>query len=217
MDYQPLQYHFTAAPDAASAPTLLLLHGTGGHETDLVPLAAQLTRDYNLLGLRGNVLENGSVTRFFRRLSTGVFDEKDLRFRTHELVHFVQELAPKEGFNAKKVVALGYSNGANLAGSILLLYPDWLAGAVLWRPMLPLQDDEPAPGTVAAPEVPVLLLSGMADPYYQPEGLQTYERRLRARGFAVEHPVLRASHPLTGQDLSLTETWFQTHHARFFS
>lgn len=215
MDYQPLTYHFTAAPDAPTAPTLLLLHGTGGHETDLVPLAAQLTSGYNLLGVQGNVLEEGRVTRFFRRLSTGVFDEDDLRFRTHELVHFVRGLAPQEGFDAQKVIALGYSNGANIAGGILTLYPDWLAGAVLWRPMLPLQDEEPVKNSSAG--APVLLLSGHFDPYHQAEGMQTYERRLRAKGFAVEHQVLEASHPLTGQDLSLTENWFKTHQSHFFA
>lgn len=216
MDYQPLTYHFTAASDAATAPTLLLLHGTGGHETDLVPLAAQLTSGYNLLGVRGNVLENGSVTRFFRRLSTGVFDEDDVRFRTHELAAFVRELATREGFNEQKVVALGYSNGANIAGAVLTLFPDWLAGAVLWRPMLPLKEDEPEK-TGTPSEAPILLLSGTADPYFQPEGLEIYEQRLRNRGFQVEHQMLRANHSLTGQDLSLTEAWFKTHHSRFFA
>jgi phospholipase/carboxylesterase len=213
MNYQSLTYHFSPAADPATAPTLLLLPGTGGYETDLLPLAHQLTSGYNVLGLRGNVLENGSVTRFFRRLSTGVFDEEDLRFRTHELVHFVRELAPKERFDADRIVALGYSNGANIAGSTLLLYTGWLIGAVLWRPMLPLQDEEPGPSNGAA----VLCLSGAADPYYQPENMQRYERRLTRSGFAVEHQILRASHPLTSQDLTLTEAWFRAQEARFMA
>lgn len=216
MDYQPLVYHFAAAPEPAQAPTLLLLHGTGGHETDLMPLAAQLSSGFNLLGVRGNVLENGQVTRFFRRTSTGVFDEADVRFRTHELVQFVRGLAEKEGFNPEKIVALGYSNGANIAGAILTLYPDWLAGAVLWRPMLPLRDEE-SEKTGTSGGAPVLLLSGAADPYHQPEALQIYEQRLRNRGFGVDHQVLRANHSLTGQDLSLTEAWFRIHHSRFFA
>src|ERR1700748_1507759 len=121
MDYQYI-YQPVGNP---AAYTLLLLHGTGGDETDLIPLAREFGQGFNVLSLRGNVSEGG-MPRFFRRLGMGVFDEKDLTLRTHELVALVQALALKEHFDPSKVIALGYSNGANIAGSALLMYPGWL-------------------------------------------------------------------------------------------
>ncbi len=120
-----------------SGRTLILLHGTGGTETDLLELGRRLDPEAALLSLRGKVLENG-MPRFFRRLAEGVFDQKDLVFRTHELADFIQVAAERYGFNQSQSVAVGYSNGANIAGSILLLRPQTLQGAALLRPMVPL-------------------------------------------------------------------------------
>src|SRR5680860_678901 len=120
MEFKPLNYIYIPS-DTISDYTFLLLHGTGGNENDLVPLVDDFGGGVNILSLRGNVLENG-MPRFFKRLEMGVFDEADLEFRTRELVHFVREIAVKEGFDIMKLIAIGYSNGANIAGSTLALY-----------------------------------------------------------------------------------------------
>ncbi|MDF2715084.1 MAG: carboxylesterase, partial [Paenibacillus sp.] len=121
-----------------SAPTLLLLHGTGGTESDLLPIAEAISPGSSVLSVRGNVLEN-SMPRFFRRLAEGVFDEEDLVFRTQELFEFIQQAAEQYGFDRDNVVAVGYSNGANIAGSVLFHYKDALKGAILHHPMVPLR------------------------------------------------------------------------------
>ncbi|WP_404453358.1 alpha/beta hydrolase [Virgibacillus necropolis] len=119
-----------------SKPTLLLLHGTGGTEQDLLPLAEKIDSDANILSVRGNVLENG-MPRFFRRLAEGVFDEDDLIFRTKELNEFLDEAAEKYEFNRNNIFAIGYSNGANIAASLLFHFQDALIGAILHHPMVP--------------------------------------------------------------------------------
>lgn len=118
------------------APVLLLLHGTGGTENDLIPLAELISPGSSVLSVRGNVLENG-MPRFFRRLSEGIFDEEDLIFRTKELNDFLDQAAADYGFDRKQVVAVGYSNGANIAASLLFHYSDALRGAILHHPMVP--------------------------------------------------------------------------------
>ncbi len=119
-----------------SKPTLLLLHGTGGNESDLLPLADMVDAEANVLSVRGNVLENG-MPRFFRRLAEGVFDEEDLIFRTRELNDFLDKAAEKYQLDRTRIVAIGYSNGANIAASLLFHYEDALLGAVLHHPMVP--------------------------------------------------------------------------------
>src|SRR5690348_5341093 len=120
-----------------AAPTLLLLHGTGGDENDLLGVGRSIAPAANLLSPRGNVTENG-MPRFFRRFAEGIFDEADIRFRAQELVGFIAFAAVHYGFDAQRVIAFGYSNGANIAGATLLLHPPALAGAILIRPMVPL-------------------------------------------------------------------------------
>src|SRR5437762_12872989 len=125
-----------------SERTLLLLHGTGGNERDLIPLGRELDPSAALLSPRGKVLENG-MPRFFRRLTEGVFDLEDLKNRTNELADFVAAAAQRYRFAANNVVAVGYSNGANIAASILLLRPEILSAAILFRAMVPLIPDTP--------------------------------------------------------------------------
>lgn len=122
-----------------SKPTLLLLHGTGGTEQDLLPLAQKVDPDANVLSVRGNVLENG-MPRFFRRLAEGIFDEEDLIFRTKELNEFLDTAAKENKFDRNNVIAIGYSNGANIAASLLFHYQDTLQGAILHHPMVPRRD-----------------------------------------------------------------------------
>lgn len=209
MNFTPLKYRFIAANEqAAQRYTLVLLHGTGGDENDLISLAEQLTGGQaNVLGVRGNVLENGYTTRFFRRMGTGIFDHADLHFRTEELVATLQDLSAKLGFDPHKLIALGYSNGANIGGAILQKYPTLLSGAVLWRPMLPLPEEKP----LVSNQAPILLTSGSSDPYYQPENMNDYEELLKTAGFQVQHELIPSSHNLTQKDLQITQDWLKTH------
>ncbi|MGM0903562.1 MAG: alpha/beta hydrolase [Bacillota bacterium] len=124
-----------------SKPTLLLLHGTGGNELDLMPLAGRVDDEANVLSVRGNVLENG-MPRFFRRLAEGVFDEEDLIFRTQELNEFLDEAAEKYEFDRDNIIAIGYSNGANIAASLLFHHQHALKGAILHHPMVPRREME---------------------------------------------------------------------------
>src|SRR3954470_18725963 len=122
--------------------TLLLLHGTGGNENDLIPIAKMLSSSANasILSPRGKVLENG-MPRFFRRLAEGVFDIEDLKFRTHELAYFVKDASKAYDFGLQRTIAIGNSNGANIVASILLLRPEILSAAILFRAMVPLVPD----------------------------------------------------------------------------
>ncbi len=203
MKYEPLTYIL----NAQGAHTLLLLHGTGGDEHDLMPLAQKFGKELRLLGVRGNVMENG-MPRFFRRLREGVFDEKDVHFRTHELVAFLKELADKEKIDLSKLIALGYSNGANIAGSTLMLYPDFLAGAILLRPMQPLQE---FPSFHTRNHTPVYIGSGKEDPMVGNEEIRKYIAVLEEAGFNVTNQEVIAGHNLIRKDLDLAISWFRSH------
>jgi phospholipase/carboxylesterase len=146
----------------ADACSLLLLHGTGGNENDLVSLGRMVAPDASLLSPRGKVLENG-MPRFFRRLAEGVFDEEDVRRRALELADFVGEARTNYGIASP--IALGYSNGANIAAAMLLIRPEALAGAILLRAMIPLSQTP----TVDLAGKPILIVSGQRDPVIQPE------------------------------------------------
>jgi predicted esterase len=130
------RHRFVPSEPPIGPTTLLLLHGTGGDENDLIPLGKALAPGAALLSPRGKVLENG-MPRFFRRLALGVFDEEDLKARTHELAAFITDSITSYDLDAHKIIAVGYSNGANIASSLLLLDPGLLKGAVLFHPMVP--------------------------------------------------------------------------------
>ncbi|WP_294818281.1 alpha/beta hydrolase [uncultured Flavobacterium sp.] len=202
MNFQPLQYIYKPSgnPDAY---TLLLLHGTGGDETGLVPLAQNFGDGHNILSLRGNVSENG-MPRFFKRLGMGIFDEADLHFRTDEMVSFVKGLSEKEGFDPSKIIALGYSNGANIAGAALVKYPDFLAGAILYRPMQPFKAIE---GGNHNHNTKVFFSSGQLDPTVNRANTATYIEILKARGLDVEFHELPTGHNLTQADIVLSKKW----------
>lgn len=120
--------------------TLLLLHGTGGNEEDLIPLGHEIAPEAAILSPRGKVLEAG-MPRFFRRLAEGVFDIEDLKFRTNELADFIENASKLYSFDLEYMIAVGYSNGANIASSLLLLRPEILSAAILFRPMVPFIPD----------------------------------------------------------------------------
>jgi phospholipase/carboxylesterase len=180
---------------------LLLLHGTGGDETDLIPLARMIAPTASLLSPRGKVLENG-MPRFFRRLAQGVFDEDDLRRRANELADFVTNARAHYGIASP--IALGYSNGANIAATVLLLRPSVLAGAILLRAMPPLAQLQP----VKLDGVPVLIVSGTLDPIIQPESAAKLASLLERYGAAVEHRVLPVGHQLSQADITLGQSWW---------
>jgi len=202
MNFQPLKYIYQSSGKPGAA-TLLLLHGTGGDETDLLPLAQQFGSDVNVLSLRGNVSEHG-MPRFFKRLGMGIFDEQDLEFRTGEMIAFVKELSGKEGFDLNKIVALGYSNGANIAGSALALAPGFLAGAILYRPMLPFK----AMPVIKAAVLPVFMSNGLQDPTIPARDTDALVQWLTEAGYDVENHRLPVGHQLTHEDVALSVAWF---------
>lgn len=197
---------FQPGPNRDNAPTLLLLHGTGGSERDLLPLGRRLLPTANLLGVRGQVRENG-MPRFFRRLSEGVFDEEDLRRRTHELADFLPVAASRHGFDPARVIAVGYSNGANIAGGLLLLRPESLAGAVLLRPMVPLVPD----ALPALASTPVLIAAGAQDPMVPRAEAERLAALLRDAGASVTTAFQPGGHGLSSADAQATADWLAAH------
>src|ERR1700736_2584618 len=173
--------HVYIPGDAKSPWTLLLLHGTGGDERDLLPLGARIAPGAALLSPRGKVLEHG-MPRFFRRIAMGVFDLEDLKFRTQELAGFVADAAEHYGFDRKRVLALGYSNGANIAASLMLLRPEVLAGAILLRPMVPLTPEH----TPNLTGVRVFAAAGEHDSIVPPKDTEQLAEMLTAAGAEVE-------------------------------
>jgi phospholipase/carboxylesterase len=196
-----LSHHHRFVPaTAADKPPLLLLHGTGGDENDLLPLGRAIAPGAALLSPRGNVLEGG-MPRFFRRLSEGVFDEDDVRYRAEELVRFIDSARQTYGIGAP--VAVGFSNGANIAAAVMQLWPQALAGAVLLRAMVPLKQ---APRSNLTGKQ-VLMLSGRQDPIVAPENAARLASTLRELGATVDHRILPAGHNLTEEDVSVMRDW----------
>jgi phospholipase/carboxylesterase len=178
------------------APPLLLLHGTGGNEHDLLGLREHLAPDAPVLSPRGTVLEHG-MARYFRRLREGVFDEDDLRERADELAGFLAAAERKYGVAAGSWVAVGFSNGANMASAMLLRHPEALAGAVLLAAMVPFQD----PGEVDLTGKQVLIANGARDPMATPELTRTLSDQLKRRGAAVEVLAFPGGHTIDPETL----------------
>ena len=177
------------------------MHGTGGEENDLIPIAKMLEiTNASILSPRGRVLENG-MPRFFRRLAEGVFDIEDLKFRTNELADFVRDASKTYAFDLNRIMAIGYSNGANIAASLLLLRPEILFSAILFRPMIPLVP-EPLPNLS---NKRVLVSAGLRDPIvasYQTKDLIDLLIRVRAN---VSVQWQNSGHELTQRDVKLVE------------
>ena len=182
--------------------TLLLLHGTGGNERDLIPLGRELDPTAALLSPRGKVLENG-MPRFFRRLAEGVFDLEDLKNRTNELADFVAAAAQHYGFAPEKVVAAGYSNGANIAASMLLLRPEVLSTAILFRAMVPLVPDEQPKHS----SMRVWIGAGTNDPIIPTSETKRLAELLRKAGADVTIRHFPAGHGLTMADVEAARDW----------
>ncbi|HET6808403.1 MAG TPA: alpha/beta hydrolase [Nitrososphaera sp.] len=183
--------------------TLLLLHGTGGNEDDLLPLGHELDPNAGLLSPRGKILEGGRIPRFFRRLAEGVFDIEDLKFRTHQLAGFVTNASRIYGFDVRKVIAVGYSNGANIAASMLLLKPQTLSGAILFRAMVPLVSDN-------LPDLSdkrIFMSSGLRDPIATRQEAETLSGLLKQARAVVDLQWQNSGHELTQDDIHAAKQW----------
>lgn len=187
-----------------SAPTLLLLHGTGGTESDLLPLAEKIDKGASVLSVRGNVLENG-MPRFFRRLAEGVFDEADLIFRTKELDNFLDEAAEKYQFDRNNVVAVGYSNGSNIAASLLFHSKDSLKGAILHHPMVPRRGIE-------LPDLTgkhIFIAAGKNDPMCPPSESSDLQELFSGARADVSIHWENNGHQLTFTEVEAAAEWYE--------
>jgi phospholipase/carboxylesterase len=199
-------HRFIAAKDTHhKALTFLLLHGTGGNENDLLSLGHQLDHNAALLSPRGKVLERGMIPRFFRRLAEGVFDIEDLKFRTNELADFVEKASTVYGFDARKVVAVGYSNGANIAASLLVLRPKTLSGAILFRAMVPLVPDR----LPNLSDKHVFMSSGLQDPITTKHQAETLSYLLKRADADVTLRWQDSGHELIEEDIQAAKQWLE--------
>ena len=192
-------HRFVPGKDIGRAP-LLLLHGSGGDEHDLLPLAERIAPGRALVSPRGKVNEQG-ITRFFRRAPDGTWDIDDFQFRTGELAGFLR--SARGAYGLPKPIALGYSNGANIGWSPLLKEPGALAGAILLRAMLPF-DPRPLPDLRG---IPVLLIAGHYDELIPVDRAGLLAAMLGEAGADVTYEVLHAGHGLTPEDLKLASEW----------
>ena len=189
----------------SSKRTLLLLHGTGGNERDLIPLGREIDPTAAILSPRGKVLENG-MPRFFRRFAEGIFDEEDLKKRTHELADFVGAAVKQYELAAAQIVAVGYSNGANIAASLLLLRPGTLRAAILFRAMVPLVPEK-------LPDLSLLRVwigAGNQDPIIPTSETQRLVELLRNARADVTIRFFTAGHNLTNNEIEIARDWLMS-------
>jgi predicted esterase len=196
--------HVYQPPGQGDGRTLLLLHGTGGNEHDLLPVGQMIAPTAGILSPRGQVLEAG-MPRFFRRLAEGVFDVRDLKARTAQLADFVVRAATRYGFARESVVAAGFSNGANIAASLLLLWPETISAAILFRAVVPLEP-EPLPPLRGRR---VLISNGRQDPLVPVHETERLAGLFRAAGADVSVGWQPGGHALTPNDLALAARWLE--------
>lgn len=188
----------------SSANMLLLLHGTGANEDDLIPLGRSLSPDANLISPRGQVLENG-MPRFFRRFAEGVLDVDDLKARTDSLVSFVRAATAEFDLDVNKLTAVGFSNGANIAASLLLRHPRFLPAAILLRPMVPYDPE----GSVDLWGVAVFIGAGRSDPMVEESATERLAQILRGAGAEVELSWSQGGHSLEPEEVVRARAWLE--------
>lgn len=188
--------------EGTSRETFVVFHGTGGDENDLIPVAQMISPDANILSLRGNVSEQGML-RFFTRLSEGVFDEVDIRFRAKEIVDFIDEAVKEHHLDPMHLTALGYSNGANIIAAILIIHGSVFRKAILLHPMVPLKElpDRELQGTR------VFIGAGENDPIVAPDNTRKLEEVLRDFGAVVTSTWYRNGHTLTMDEVRDATAW----------
>lgn len=191
------------AREKISSTTFLLLHGTGGNEEDLISLAYELDQSAAILSPRGKVLENGVAPRFFRRLTEGVFDVEDLKFRTNELANFVKNASNTYGFDMDHLIAVGYSNGPNIASSMLLLRPEVLSAAILFRAMVPLLPQ-------VLPDLTnkhIFMSSGLHDPIIPKQETERLIGLFKKAGAKVSLHWQNSGHELRMNEINTAREW----------
>ena len=195
-------HRFVPASDPGNPVALLLLHGTGGNESDMLGLGRELLPGAALLSPRGKVLENG-MPRFFRRFAEGVFDVEDLKRRADELSGFISAASEQYGLGDKKLLAVGYSNGANIAAGVMLRHPGQLAGGVLFRAMVPFQPD-PIPDLHGTS---IFLASGRRDNVAPADNVNTLAQIFKSAGAGISIHWHNGGHELGQDDLQAAQTW----------
>jgi predicted esterase len=195
-------HRYLPPADPSSSTTLLLLHGTGGDESDMIPLGRVLSPGAAILSPRGKILENG-MPRFFRRLAEGVFDIEDVKLRAGELAAFIQAAAARYEFEISNVVAVGFSNGANIAAAVLLLRPGLLTRAILLRPMVPFEPEKP----VNLAGTAVFMGAGRRDPIVPTENTERLAGMLRAFGARVSLEWSDGGHALVEREIVAARDW----------
>ena len=196
-------HQFIPASTRPDQVTLLLLHGTGGNEQDLIPLGQELYPRAAILSPRGKVLESG-MPRFFRRLAEGVFDIEDLKFRTHELADFVRKASKVYKFDLRYIISIGYSNGANIASSLLLIHPEIMTSAVLFRAMVPFIPEK-VPNLTGKN---IFIGAGQYDPIVPRKQTETlFDFFEKAGANVVLHFEENSGHELGYDEISAAKDW----------
>ena len=201
--YTDSSYNEKEYDDPNKKLTLVLLHGTGGNEEDLIFLGKEIEPNAAILSPRGKVLENG-MPRFFRRLAEGVFDIEDLKFRTHELADFIRKCSLHYNFDLKQTIVVGFSNGANIAASMLLLRHDLLQGAILFRAMVPLIPDDPLPNLSSKK---ILLSAGLDDPIVSRTETENLYNLFQKTNANIMLKWQHSGHNLIQDDLVIAKEW----------
>jgi predicted esterase len=202
-------HRFVPAADKASTETLIVLHGTGGDENDLIGIGQAIAPGAAILSPRGNVLENGAP-RFFKRLAEGVFDPKEVRSRAEELAGFIRGAISQYALNPERIFAMGYSNGANIASTVMLIDPELLQGTILFRPMLVLETD----GRSDLSGRGVFISAGQMDPIVPVKSVVRLVELFEACHAEVTLKWQEAGHNLLPGEVSEAAKWLALQRAR---
>ncbi len=202
-------HRFVPAEDSASGETLIVLHGTGGDENDLIGIGQTIAPGAAILSPRGNVSENGAP-RFFKRLAEGVFDPKEVRSRAEELARFIRAATTKYGLDATRIYALGYSNGANIASTVMFIEPRLLQSAILFRPMLVFEPGEQ--GDLSSSSV--FISAGRMDPIVPVSSVERLAELFESHHAEVTLKWQLAGHNLVPSEVREASDWLALQRAR---
>jgi phospholipase/carboxylesterase len=202
-------HRFVPAEDPVSGETLIVLHGTGGNESEFIGIGQTIAPGAAILSPRGNVLENGAP-RFFKRLAEGVFDPKEVRSRGEELARFIHAAIAKYGLDASRIYALGYSNGANIASTVMLIEPRLLQGAILFRPMLVFEPEEQGDLSGAS----ALISAGRMDPIVPVSSVERLVDLFESAHAEVSLKWQLAGHNLVPSEVREAAEWLALQRAR---